>query len=224
MNATDYIFLIKKTARRVSLRINSRGETVVTAPNHTPRSLADKLVAENQDWINRQKLRQQRLIPLITPTSIMIFGHSYQRATQVSAKLPAGYYVQNHTLIYNPVDSTHPARFQAEQLQRFLKSAAAEFIAEQTTKCAQLMQLHPKSIGLRQQTSRWGSCNTRGHLSFNWRLVHFAPAIIEYVIIHELAHLKHPNHSRQFWQTVAQYCPDYQTHRQTLKKYLLEDK
>ncbi len=66
----------------------------------------------------------------------------------------------------------------------------------------------PARLTIRNQRTKWGSCSARGTISLNWRLVKCPPAIIDYIIIHELCHLRHFNHSRAFWDTVRQYYPD----------------
>jgi predicted metal-dependent hydrolase len=67
--------------------------------------------------------------------------------------------------------------------------------------------------------TRWGSCSSRGTLSFTWKLVMAPVPVIDYVILHELAHLEHPNHSRAFWERVAQLDPQFKEHRAWLKKH-----
>ncbi|MCX6797873.1 MAG: SprT family zinc-dependent metalloprotease [Candidatus Falkowbacteria bacterium] len=74
-----------------------------------------------------------------------------------------------------------------------------------------------KSISIRNQKTRWGSCSRRGGLSFNYRLIFFSPQVIDYVIAHELCHLKEFNHSKKFWDLVARAIPDYKKIRRELK-------
>jgi len=218
-----FIFQIKRGVRRLTLRLNAQGQPVVTAPAGVSRLAAAHLVAKNQAWIAAQLKRQQRLTPLITKQTILLFGQNYQKISQALPQRLPGFYILEEKLIYNPTDSQNPNKFQAIQLKRFLKLTATQYIIKRAQQLATKMALNPKTIGLREQSSRWGSCSSRGHLSFNWRLVHFSPAIIDYVIIHELAHLQQANHSSKFWQLVKQYDPKYQQHRQELKKYLLNN-
>ena len=75
------------------------------------------------------------------------------------------------------------------------------------------------SITIRDQKSRWGSCSSRGTLSFNYRLLFAPPAVLDYVVVHELCHLTHMDHSKNFWDKVASVMPDYKTHRQWLKDH-----
>ena len=79
-------------------------------------------------------------------------------------------------------------------------------------------QMHIDFCGYktRGQRTRWGSCSRSGNLSFNWKLVKTPPDTIDYVIVHELAHLKQMNHSPRFWALVEQHCPDYKKHRKWL--------
>lgn len=74
-------------------------------------------------------------------------------------------------------------------------------------------------ITIRDQKTRWGSCSARGTLSFNWRLMLAPPAVLDYVVVHELCHLTHMNHSAAFWALVESVCPDYRTHRKWLKEH-----
>lgn len=74
-------------------------------------------------------------------------------------------------------------------------------------------------ITIRGQKTRWGSCSAKGTLSFNWRLMLAPPAVLDYVVVHELCHLTHMDHSRAFWALVESVCPDYRTHRKWLKEH-----
>ena len=75
------------------------------------------------------------------------------------------------------------------------------------------------SITIRDQKSRWGSCSSRGTLSFNYRLIFAPPAVLDYVVVHELCHLTHMNHSHDFWNMVASVMPDYKNHKNWLHDY-----
>lgn len=74
-------------------------------------------------------------------------------------------------------------------------------------------------ITIRSQKTRWGSCSSKGTLSFNWRLMLAPPAILDYVVVHELCHLKHMNHSADFWKAVESVYPDYRNARKWLKEH-----
>ena len=79
--------------------------------------------------------------------------------------------------------------------------------------------VEPARVQIRDQRSRWGSCSTRGTLSFNWRLVLAPFDVLDYVVVHELCHLREPNHSRRFWKLVEQRRPDWRAQRDWLHEH-----
>lgn len=80
-------------------------------------------------------------------------------------------------------------------------------------------QLFPRSIRIKTQKSRWGSCGIHNDININWLLIMAPPEVLEYVVVHELCHIQEKNHSRHFWALVAEHLPDYQQHRLWLKKH-----
>ncbi len=76
-----------------------------------------------------------------------------------------------------------------------------------------------KTLSIRDQKSRWGSCSSRGTLSFNYRLIFAPPRVLDYVVVHEICHMTHMNHSKDFWDLVEQIMPDYKIHKKWLKEH-----
>jgi predicted metal-dependent hydrolase len=74
-------------------------------------------------------------------------------------------------------------------------------------------------VTIKEQKSRWGSCSRAGNLNFNWRLLLAPLPVLDYVLIHELAHLKELNHAPKFWRLVAAACPNYEAHRRWLREH-----
>ena len=104
-------------------------------------------------------------------------------------------------------------------MQAFLKQMARDRLAGASDRYADTLGLTYTRLTLRDTRSRWGSCTSDGSIMLNWRLIHFAPSIIDYVIAHELAHLREMNHSSDFWAEVEQILPDYEQARAILKRH-----
>ncbi|MES1247972.1 MAG: M48 family metallopeptidase [Actinomycetota bacterium] len=99
------------------------------------------------------------------------------------------------------------------------RRAARELVAMLCDEEADALGVSWTSIHIRDQRSRWGSCSTRGTLSFNWRLVLAPFEVLDYVVVHELCHLREPNHSRRFWKLVEARRPEWRRHRDWLHEH-----
>lgn len=104
------------------------------------------------------------------------------------------------------------------ECQAYRKTAAA-VIAKKAAFYADQMQVNYGKITIREQKTRWGSCSSKGNLNFNWRLLLAPEPVLDYVVVHELAHRKEMNHSSRFWSEVAAVMPDYQRWRTWLREY-----
>ena len=110
--------------------------------------------------------------------------------------------------------------FDNRDLDKFYKEEAKRIIPPLVNKYAEIMNLYPTDIKFRKNKRTWGSCNYKNGLNFNTNLVKFPLEIVEYVVIHELAHIKEKNHSRKFWRVVEMYCGDYKERIKLFKTFL----
>ena len=99
-----------------------------------------------------------------------------------------------------------------------LKDLARDAFIERACRYARQMDVAFQKIRLNSAKTRWGSCSPRGNLSFNWRLIRAPVEVLDYVVVHELAHLIELNHSRRFWKKVGEFCPGYEDARAWLRK------
>ena len=105
-----------------------------------------------------------------------------------------------------------------ETLKKWFQEKAQQIFAERLSVYAAMLDVTYRSLSLSSAKHRWGSCSVSGNIRLNWRLVHFPLALIDYVIVHELAHLLEMNHSRRFWDIVSMAYPDYRTARKQLNQ------
>lgn len=108
---------------------------------------------------------------------------------------------------------------QRTALENRYKEAARSYIPKRVAYYHAMTGGDYRRIAIRDQKTRWGSCSSKGTLSFNWRLMLAPPAVLDYVVVHELCHLTHMDHSPAFWQAVEAVCPDYRNLRKWLKEH-----
>jgi predicted metal-dependent hydrolase len=104
-------------------------------------------------------------------------------------------------------------------IERHLRRLASKELPPRVLEYAALHQLPVRRISVRNQRSRWGSCSRRGTISLNWRLIQAPGFVRDYLILHELAHLREMNHSPRFWREVERVCPDYEAAERWLKQH-----
>jgi predicted metal-dependent hydrolase len=103
-------------------------------------------------------------------------------------------------------------------IERHLRALAAKELPAWTLEFAALHKLSVRRVTVRAQRSRWGSCSFKGVISLNWRLIQTPPFVRDYIILHELMHLRQMNHSARFWREVERVCPDYKRTKLWLKE------
>ncbi|MBD3250644.1 MAG: DUF45 domain-containing protein [Candidatus Pacebacteria bacterium] len=220
----DYHHRRSNRARKFTLKVESGGRVVLTTPWYTPKLIADQFVKQNLDWIKQQKKKtNQKLAKIDNSYQISIFGKTYLKTffIEYNPKLRSVSINQDQLRFNLPgldrLACPKIKRVIEQELELFLKKAARVYLKKRVEQLADKMGQEFNRLYLRNQKTRWGSCSSKGNLSLNWRLVHFPTQIIDYVLVHELAHLEHHNHSTRFWQLVGQFDPDYRQHRRWLK-------
>jgi predicted metal-dependent hydrolase len=218
-----YTHKVHHRSRSLKLKVETNGEVVVVTPPRIPVSKIEAFVQQHLSWIERiqSTLAHRQHLTHDTET-VSLFGKQYIKKVAFESENRVGVRVDGDAVIINlipkPNQTKGSATEVASHLERFIKSTAEKYLIPRTHQLAQKMQISFNRISLRQQKSRWGSCSSQGNLNFNWRLVHYPTAVIDYVIIHELAHRREMNHSAAFWQIVRQYDPAFAQHRGWLKR------
>lgn len=198
------VFRRHAQARRLVLRLNANGTGVlVTVPNGVSRARALEFTERSRSWIEERVRARGGLIHLAHGSALPLRGmehdirHIPGRRGIVSADPLRAY-------INVPGDPAHLAR----RLLDFLKAEARADLTRASSKYAALMGVKFRRITIRDQRSRWGSCSASGDLSYSWRLILAPSYVLDYVAAHEVAHLRHLDHSPRFWRLVLTHCPD----------------
>jgi predicted metal-dependent hydrolase len=207
-------FVRHPRARRYVLRLSREGHAVVTIPRRGNRREARRFAETHHAWLARERRTlmadRSRAQSLTVGDTVLIAGqpHAILRADEHRPALRIGSAVV-------PLRSTtvHQA------VERCLRDLARTTLVARLEQLATLHGLAVAVVSVRNQRTRWGSCSPDGRISLNWRLVQMPDAVRDYVLLHELMHLRVRNHSRRFWREVERVCPDHADARRWLREH-----
>ena len=222
----------QRAARRtIGLSVGPQGLSV-RAPHWTPLAEVDALLRRKSDWV-LAKLRQleqaSRLAPAPTDwrhgAVLPCLGQALRLELDPAAEpvpQPGGLAatLADGRLRLRLAPDAAPERVQA-QARAWLMEAAQQVFLERLEHFAPQLGVRYRSLRLSNAATRWGSASLDGSLRLNWRLVHLELELIDYVVVHELSHLREMNHGPAFWRVVASVMPDYESRRQRLRRVRL---
>jgi len=209
--------LIRSGRKSAALHIKPDATVEVRAPLRMPKADIDKFVISKESWINRKLVlvreRQEKkaAFNLNYGDDVMVFGKECIIVPS-SAANPAGY---DDERLYIPPNLT------SEQIKhaciRIYKLIAGQVLINKTVAFSKLMGVEPRAVKISSAKTLWGSCSKQRSINYSWRLVMTEDYVIDYVVVHELAHITEMNHSDRFWAIVADLLPDYKVRRKRLK-------
>lgn len=209
--------------RSIGLTVGPEG-LAVRAPAWVPLREVDAAVQEKSAWI-LVKLQQQRERVRSHAASELVWAHGARipflgRTLQLHLEGEAMGDDERLSLQLPPGASQAQVR---EAAQAWLQQQARAVFVERLNHFAPQLGVQWRRLSLSSARTRWGSASRDGHIRLNWRLVHLPLSQLDYVVVHELAHLREMNHSPRFWDTVGEVMPDYRVRRQALRQAGLAD-
>jgi predicted metal-dependent hydrolase len=205
-----------KRAKRYIMRLRPDGALRVTIPRGGSRAEALAFAERHLGWAVRQRSRQlaqpaSTAVPWIDGTPVLYDG----------ALQPVRVSSRDGRVRVSLADLTVELREAHDDyrapLVAALRAEATRRLPGELRAVAARHGLEPTRVTVRDQRSRWGSCSSSGAIALNYRLVQMPPAVREYILVHELAHLVHANHSRRFWRYVERLCPEFRAAERWLK-------
>lgn len=178
----------------------------------------ENLLQENAKWVVEKKRKFDNYRDQ-APSRNFVEGASWPYLgdlRELSVELVEEHHVSDENLILSK--AAVEARSIKSELESFYRQEARTHLQERIQHYSERMGVEPRQLELRNQRTRWASCSPNQTLSFNWRLVMAPPNVIDYIVVHELAHLQEQNHTNRFWHIVSQYDPNYQAHAEWLKE------
>ncbi|MBV9395343.1 MAG: M48 family metallopeptidase [Methylobacteriaceae bacterium] len=211
-DGSTYKVVLKRvaSARRYTLRVkNVTGEVVLTMPIRGSLKEAQAFAERQGAWIGARLRRLPQAIPFAPGATIPLRGVAHEivhrpgRRGTVWIEAPEAQFPEGQAALCVAGDRAHVERRVRDYLKREAKRDLEAAVLHYTRE----LKLPTRSVGLRDTTSRWGSCSSEGSLNFSWRLI-LAPAyVLDYLAAHEVAHLVHMNHSARFWTLTQKLCP-----------------
>lgn len=209
--------ILKSKRKSLSLCIMKDGRVIVRAPIKASNNDIEKFVYEKQNWLSDKlsiiRNNQVNFSDILSYNKFLYLGQRCTLKYDNCKKIQLG--DDFKILIPNKIDK-----------QKLLKSLkvwyikqAKEIIINRSNEISSKLKLYPSDIKITGYKGRWGACNSKNVISYNWRLIMLEPNIIDYVIIHELCHMIEFNHSKRFWELVCAFMPTAKTTRLKMKDY-----
>ncbi len=207
--------LLRSARASIAIQISEDGGVIVRAPHRTPIEQIEGFMRSKQHWIdkhcaqNSARSAQKSQFCLSFGSNLLYKGEHFQ----ITAR-------EGKTVGFDGKHFYLPPHLNSEQIRRnavrMYKALAQRDITAKVEHFSQVMQVKPSSIKINGAKARWGSCSAKGGLNFSWYLIMAQPEVVDYVVVHELAHIKQLNHSAQFWAIVGDVLPDYKQRRAQL--------
>ncbi len=209
--------LIRSKRKTLSIQINKEAEIIVKAPINLPKYAIDEFVKSKEKWIleklNMMKdFREKKVnFSLNYGDKVLFRGEEFTLMWDIKDKV----YFENNFLYM-------PSNLTADEVKyniiKLYKLHAKKILNEKVNHYKYIMNVSPIKIKINSASTRWGSCSLKGSLNFSWKIMFAKDEIIDYIVVHELAHLKEHNHSKDFWNEVFLVLPDYKLRQRGLSE------
>jgi len=216
----SYRHIVNKKLKHTYLIFDEEGNLVIKSPQVSQKYI-EILLLKKSAWIRRshQKLMQKKgKIHTFTEESNLYYrGMAYPLVMKKHDKKRVSLYFDGHHFLLSYANYDE-ALFH-KQIDAFYREKAKEEIPLLLEKWSAIMDLSYNALSFRKAKRQWGSCSGKNNLSFNTMMMKLPPEIIEYIVVHELAHITHKHHQKAFWDCVSDYLPDYRTRIAVLKTF-----
>ncbi len=219
------VLLTRKPIKTLRLRVDGRGQVQVSAPLRTSLVAISAFVARHRLWVVARQAAVQQLVSVDPGQGdVWVWGERWTlhkvAATQVQVQVQQG---QGVVVLQAAADVLADAGRCAQALQPWQAGLVRSAATPLLERWAAVLQVQPSSLAIRPMRSRWGSCTpASGRICLSSELACRAPDLLEYVVVHELAHLLEANHGPRFWAHVARCLPDWAERRQRLRQPLID--
>lgn len=188
------------------------GAVSVVVPMELPQDRISTILSDRNQWVRNKIILHRETMPIgakeyVSGESFSYLGRNYRLKVNRGHFKPVRL-VQGRLLVTVPEGTDQPHMVH-NALVRWYKHRAEQKLQEKVARYADIVGAYPAGVGVKTFKSRWGSCSSKGKIDFNWKIIMAPNRIVDYVVVHELCHLKRHDHSEKFWKLVGQIVPEY---------------
>ncbi|MFO0692912.1 MAG: SprT family zinc-dependent metalloprotease [Polyangiales bacterium] len=224
---TRIAYALSRSSRQktLSIRVEPDGRVEVVAPAGVPEDRIEAVVRKKAGWILERQREVEDLLPRPSPREFvsgetyLYLGRQYLLRVKAGSE-PSVKLLGKHLEVTVPRGTPAGSRPEVvrEQLVGWYRAHAEDRLPERVGVWASKLGVAPRSVLVREPDKRWGSCDAKGNVRLNWRIVQAPMRLVDYVVAHELVHLVHADHGRAFWQALGRVMPDYEGRRDMLRR------
>ena len=205
---------IKRSKRKtIAIEVTEDNQVIVRAPVGISTEYINNLVQKKSDWINAKlKVRENREQP--KEDVVYYLGQAYH-IKEVVGKEEGIQLIDQEIVVTKSITNTTSTK---ELILNWLLLEAKREIFRSVEQYSKILNVTYNRITIKDQKTRWGSCSSKGNLNFNFRLIMCPKKVLDYVVVHELAHRIEMNHSSSFWSIVSEVMPDYKLQKEWLRQ------
>ncbi len=224
-----FSYTLERTQRRkmrIGIYVRPQAPVLLRIPHDLSESELTEILEKRTHWILQKQqyfeILKDRFVrhSFIEGESFYYLGNPYKLKVRAGSKKRICHLEENEIFIHLRGKESK-SKIQSTLLSWY-RDEAGRVIRERLEHFCEKAKIYPKRISIRNQKKIWGSCTSRHHLSFNWRLILLPISILDYVVAHEIAHLFHLNHSQRFWKKLESILPEAQASRRWLREHSME--
>lgn len=216
--------IIRRKRKTIGIKITEEGEIIVFSPLNISEKTIDTIVKSKEKWI-RDKLEEidrigagQKKKEFKAGETLLYLGEFITlEVLESNARKSSGLISNNTIKVFVSDGIERKEHIIRDTVINVYKQEAKRTFTERTNLYSRIIEVRPQRIVIKDQKTLWGSCSSKGNINYNYRLIMAPVEIIDYVVVHELCHLKHMNHSKEYWKVVQSVLPDYKERRLWLK-------
>jgi len=220
--------IIRSNRKTMGIIVDNESNLIVRSPKNTAETKIEKVLKKKTSWILSKLKEMDKIKPapkekeFMSGEKLTYLGRRYRlevspaETSNTEVKLYQGKFIIDYPEKLKKDDEQRREEIR-DALIEWYREHAKEKINERVEKYKIKLDVEPNNVVVKKQKKRWGSCSSKGNLNFNWRIILAPMSIVDYLVVHELTHLLHDNHSREFWATVGSIIPDVKAKREWLK-------